>query len=146
MERKIVLPRRASSRSSVLIVREDCGVQAHHGLIDDQDLGLVHQRGGKDQLLTHAVRVIFDELIHGRGQTEKLEVIVQAAALLRPVDSEQVADEIEKIAPAELFIEVGAGRGCSRSAAWPPPASVEYRTPPRARHARCRLQEAPPAF
>src|SRR5262245_23927266 len=81
------------------------GIKPHHGLIHHQHAWLMQQRGAHDQLLTHAVRIAFDELITPHRELEELEELLTARARRAFFQAMQVSHEAEKFTATELLVE-----------------------------------------
>ena len=83
------------------------GIEAHHRLVHHDDLGLVHQRAGDDQLLPHPVAVRFGELVLPAAQLEQLEQLVDPALDDRSFLSIQRRREAEELRTGQLVVDEG---------------------------------------
>src|SRR5262249_56619706 len=81
------------------------GIKPHHGLIHHQHAWLMQQRGTHDQLLAHAVRIAFDELIAPRCELEELEELLTTRARWAFVQAMQVSHKAEEFTATELLVE-----------------------------------------
>ena len=91
-------------------------VQAHHGLVQHPDAGLVDERAGDGQLLLHAAGVAADLLVGGVLQLKQRQVffnVALAACSVHPVD---IRHEIEVIHAGEAFVHVERVRDVTKAA------------------------------
>src|SRR5262245_64073837 len=65
----------------------------------------MQQRGTHDQLLAHAMRIAFDELIAPRRELEQLEELLAARPRRALFQAMQIGHETEKFTATELLIE-----------------------------------------
>jgi hypothetical protein len=81
------------------------GVEAHRGLVDDQQPRIVEQRLGDADTLAHAAREAAERPAAGASQVDQLQQLVDAGAhppRLDPLDRRQV---LQELAGAEIGID-----------------------------------------
>jgi len=85
-----------------LTVRDAARVQSDHRLIDDKDLGIVHQGGGQDDALLHAVGIALGKL---RGELRDVQAgqNCSARSAQRPRRGRTSGRQSEEFAWAESF-------------------------------------------
>jgi hypothetical protein len=83
-------------------------IQAHHGLVHDDELGLVDERRGDEELLAHAVRIALDELVTPLTESEQVQQSLPATLGLRAITSPQPGHEPEELSARQLLVQVGA--------------------------------------
>src|ERR1051326_40933 len=84
------------------------GVEADHRLIDDDDLGAVHERARDDQVLTYPVAVALDQLVAPLLEIKECQQLPRAVLDGRPALIVQPRDEAKKFRARELFIDEGS--------------------------------------
>ena len=70
------------------------GIQAHEGLVKDDELGIVDQSGDQGQLLLHAVAVIVDGLASSVANSEEIRIIFDAVTAGFVIQLKDIGDEI----------------------------------------------------
>src|SRR5581483_8997534 len=99
--------RRAAARQSAEKILERARaarIHAHHRLVHYQDARFMEQRGADHEPLLHAVGIAFHQLVPPGAQLELFEQFGDARRQPRGFDAVELADELEKFAAAELFI------------------------------------------
>ena len=109
--RKTVVPRSLMRRTSSQTVSAARGVEARRRLVEEEDLGLVHERGGEVQPALHAAGVALDQAVRGVLELDELEQLLARGPARRPRHAEQPALQDEQLAAG-----LAAGPG-------PPPAA-----------------------
>ena len=79
------------------------GIDTRRRLIEQQELGLVHDAGGKRQALLPAARQRAGELVAAARQAQMLEAVVDILAD-RP-ERVETGDEFEILGDRQVFIE-----------------------------------------
>src|SRR5947208_8178435 len=80
-------------------------IQAHGGLVEEENLRIVQQRRGQRDLLPHASGVAGKEIVGPLPEVEELEQSVDAAIAKAGLDVVEVARELEELAGAQLVVE-----------------------------------------
>ena len=82
------------------------GIEPDHGLIDDDDLGLVEQSRGEGETLAGAVTEILDALAAIGNQGKLLHQLRRALFCGSMIDLEQLCDEGHELDRGELVVEL----------------------------------------
>ena len=108
MVRKTVVPRSVLRRADLLPqVSPARRVEAGRGLVEEEHLGLVHERQGQVEPAAHAAGVRADPPVGGGGEPDPFEQVGVAPVRLRPREAVQHGLEPQQLAP-------GHERGRSR--------------------------------
>jgi hypothetical protein len=82
-------------------------VEARGGLVEEDDLRLVHQRPHDGQLLPHALAEAADGLVFAASEAEALEVTERARPRRGLVDLVEPHEEAQVLAGGEALVEAG---------------------------------------
>ena len=80
-------------------------IETDHRLVDDDDLGAMHERARDDQLLPHAVAVALDQLVAPLLEIEQREQLARAMLDLRALLVVQSGDEAEELGAGQLLVD-----------------------------------------
>ena len=83
----------------------DCGVDADGRLVEQQQLRLVHQRGGEVEPPLHAARIGADAIVFTIGEADKVEAPRHAPGQRRSAEAINLAEEAEVFFRGELLVE-----------------------------------------
>ena len=81
-------------------------VEPDQRLVDDQDLGVVHQGRGEDDALLHPLRVVLAELVDVVAHLERLDQLVDSLRRPPRLEAVHLDDEPEELAPGQLVVEI----------------------------------------
>ncbi len=89
-----------------LTIRALRGSRPDQGLVDDQDLGIVHQRRGEHDALFHPLRVVFAELVDVVAHLERLDQLVDPLDGPPRLEAVHLHDELEELATGQLVVKI----------------------------------------
>ena len=83
-------------------------IDAGGRLVENEEIGIVHQRAAQADFLLHAARELAAGPISERVEPGRLQKLVDARAPLRRALAEQAAEEVDIVENAERRIEIAA--------------------------------------
>src|SRR5438105_5336502 len=82
-------------------------IEAAHRLVEDQQLGIVKERGGESEALEHALGILAESQGRPLPEPDAAEPMFRSGLSVSPAETGELARELEILDPAQVIVEIG---------------------------------------